>query len=347
MGVERALPSDRPGTAASPTSRPGSVLIWFLWGLVFVPLTDNFATYCPVLPWTQANVESETSNWRLENIQIFQLSMGVQAFQLSPEPWDQSRRNKANCWRTMEGTIGIGGYCPPSTIIVRNRRAFRRPSFPVIERNIEGLKNRWSRSVVSNSHFHFIIHERVAPTHVELKHSQSRYSCTPTDICGLFQNLGLLAHVIGLSANLNESKKTYSDAKSTNESQAEIDPKRRLIVKVLLWGINDLYVGVNILLLFTVEICAVCRFYDNRRDWLGWVLVALFSLNLIRTAIGAEYDQQHPEYRQSFPHDSAIVRPVDFKLGHYPQSRVLDSLEPPTQPRGCCPQAARLLLGLA
>jgi hypothetical protein len=75
--------------------------------------------------------------------------------------------------------------------------------------------------------------------------------------------------VIGLSANMNESTKADSDAKSTNESQGKIDPKRRLIVKVLLWGINDLYIGVDILLLFAVEICAVWTLNNNRRDWRG------------------------------------------------------------------------------
>src|ERR1035438_5325340 len=148
--------------------------------------------YCPVLPWTQANVESEASDGGIENVQIFQSPVDVQAFQFSSKPWDQSRRNKAHCWRTMEGSFGIGGYCPPCSIIVRNRLALcRRPSFPVIERNIKGVKNRWGRSVVSDSQLHFIVHERVTPTHVELKHSQSRYSCAPADICGLFQNAGL------------------------------------------------------------------------------------------------------------------------------------------------------------
>jgi hypothetical protein len=37
------------------------------------------------------------------------------------------------------------------------------------------------------------------------------------------------------------------------------------------------------------------------------VLVALLSLNIIRIAISAENDQQNPEYRQPFQHDSAIV----------------------------------------
>ena len=51
---------------------PGSFLICFSGSLVFVPLTDNLAMDCSVLPWTQANVESETSDWGLENVQIFQ-----------------------------------------------------------------------------------------------------------------------------------------------------------------------------------------------------------------------------------------------------------------------------------
>ncbi len=121
--------------------------------------------------------------------------------------------------------------------------------------------------------------------------------------------------MLGLLANVNESTKAHCDAKSANESQGKIDPERCLIVKVLLWGINDLYIGVNILLLFALEICAVWILYDNRRDWRGWMLVALLILNLIRTAIGAEYDQQHPEYNdcQMLQHDAAsLARPVSL-----------------------------------
>jgi hypothetical protein len=108
---------------------------------------------------------------------------------------------------------------------------------------------------------------------------------------------GLAFHNVGLPLNRQQCEESGQD-------KGEVNPKRSLIVNVLLWGINDLYIGVNII--FTIAAwCYGCwLLLNNRRNWRGWLFVALVSLNLIRTAVGAEYDQEHSEYRQMFQHNA-------------------------------------------
>jgi hypothetical protein len=100
---------------------------------------------------------------------------------------------------------------------------------------------------------------------------------------------------------------TNCNADSANDSKGEVNPHWSLVIKVLLWGINDFYIGVNIFLIFVLAVGATLLLFDNRRDWRGWLLAILLVLNIARTSIGAEYDQHHPEYRQRFSHNGGNV----------------------------------------
>lgn len=99
----------------------------------------------------------------------------------------------------------------------------------------------------------------------------------------------------------------YDSSPQRYYHQRKVYPHRSLIVEVLLWGINDLYLGVNIILIYAAFDCGFAFLWRNPHDWRGGLLIAVFPLSLIRTAIGAEYDQQRPEYHPRFQHDSAIV----------------------------------------
>jgi hypothetical protein len=246
--------------------------------------------------------------------------MGVQAFQLSSEPFDLSRGNKAYIRRTMEDSFGIGGYRPSSLIIVRDGRAFcRRPSFPVIERNIKCVENRWSRSVVSDSQFHFIVYEWVTSTHVELEHSQSRYGCASADIGGLFQNPGLFAHMLGLSARHPSLPEDSAQREQEQPSSYSFRPCQEYVPP---WRFG------------LALICILAGAYFARegvrsRGWIArlyaFYVVAFAYCVALLIVNGHQNDcdnQNAPtEYRQSLQHGLPIVpanpMPADFKLGHY------------------------------
>jgi hypothetical protein len=51
-------------------------------------------------------------------------------------------------------------------------------------------------------------------------------------------------------------------------------------------------------------------------DQRGWILTVLSASCLVHLGVSLDHDQSERRYRQSFLHNSAIVRPADFKLGH-------------------------------
>jgi hypothetical protein len=105
------------------------------------------------------------------------------------------------------------------------------------------------------------------------------------------------------------SPDSNADADKSGDGKSQVKPERRFVIKILLWGINDLYIGLNIILMLLGAVLAGYLLMVPARRWraLGLALLPAVILNFIRTAMRAEYDQQHPEYRPSFQHDSINV----------------------------------------
>jgi IS1 family transposase len=115
-------------------------------------------------------------------------------------------------------------------------------------------------------------------------------------------------HHYRLPFNLLQGAYTYPDSNAGDKCEGYIHPKRSLVVKVLVGGSDDPYIGLNVLLLFGLEGCTVCLIWRSRRDWRGWVCGIIGLLCLVRLGVSAtENDYQEREYGRCLNHYGKIV----------------------------------------
>jgi len=99
------------------------------------------------------------------------------------------------------------------------------------------------------------------------------------------------------------------DTKERNESDCKADRKRGLIVTVLVGGMDDPYIGLNVFLVFGLEGWAVIVLLDDKRNWKGWLIALGSLLCLVRLGVslhGEDKDRER-EYRQHLEHNREIV----------------------------------------
>lgn len=128
-------------------------------------------------------------------------------------------------------------------------------------------------------------------------------------------------HLSDLTANIAERPDPDSDSGEGSQTQCEVYAKGRCILPVFPGESNYFYVGLNVLLICVLAICAgglFCRRGNNLATWLCAGLSLLFAGCLL-ASIDRENHYRNCENRQWFQHNSAIVRGgievLDFKLG--------------------------------
>ena len=119
----------------------------------------------------------------------------------------------------------------------------------------------------------------------------------------------LASHFVGLFAEVAERKDADQYPGEREYGQDCVYPDRSFVVRILLWGFLDPYIGINVLICFVFEGGAVFLLYRRIGDWKGWLLAALSLLCFVRLGIGLEdgQRQRHCVYRQSLQHNSDIV----------------------------------------
>lgn len=127
-----------------------------------------------------------------------------------------------------------------------------------------------------------------------------------------------------LPFNLLQGAYTYPDSDTGDECESYIHPKRSLVVKVLVGGFDDPYIGLNVLLLFGLEGCAVCLIWRSRRDWRGWVCGILSLLCLVRLGVSAtQNDYEEHEYGRCLNHYGKIVTQKHLTSLNYRNTLIL------------------------
>jgi hypothetical protein len=110
----------------------------------------------------------------------------------------------------------------------------------------------------------------------------------------------LLAHFNRLASYIAESPYADSDPEESDSCERYIHPKRRFIEQISLGGFDDSYVGLNLFLMFSLELCAVLvLLFKGRRDWRGWFLGSLSLLCVVRLGISLnQNDREEREYNR-------------------------------------------------
>ena len=147
---------------------------------------------------------------------------------------------------------------------------------------------------------------------------------------GIPENLCLLSHLVRLSTDEtsltcrhirltpnvarlisqeNESANADPNSGNTNHSQHNANPKSKYILPVFSGESDDLYICINVLLIFGLEGCSVVLLYRSRRSWLGWALAIASLLCLISMGVSIQRDQRDriQDYRHTPKHNSINV----------------------------------------
>ena len=113
----------------------------------------------------------------------------------------------------------------------------RRSSFGAISRGF----GRDSGSFTAVSHFHQLLLHQVCLFGDSLRINRGRASQPP-------KMLSVDLHQMGLSLDGYERENSYTNSSDTNHCQRNIDPKSSLVITILGEGIDDPYIGLNVIL---------------------------------------------------------------------------------------------------
>lgn len=108
------------------------------------------------------------------------------------------------------------------------------------------------------------------------------------------------------------------DAEDTYPKQGHANVESGDIIPILLGGRDDPYIGLNVLLMFGLEGCAVALLWNNRRSWRGWLFACGCLLCVVRLCVSLhrESRDERREYQQTLHHDAqnCITKTTDTQV---------------------------------
>lgn len=131
------------------------------------------------------------------------------------------------------------------------------------------------------------------------------------EMFGVFpQTLGLSGDLSKSPFRIDDSKNTYSYTSDTNSAEHDVDYQSRYIKRIFLGGLDDPYIGINVLLMFGLEFWAACLLCRSRSSRGGWFLAAGSVLCLVRLGVSLEreHEEEQREYRQFLQHNTHLRR---------------------------------------
>jgi hypothetical protein len=102
---------------------------------------------------------------------------------------------------------------------------------------------------------------------------------------------------------------------------------RDLVIEVLGRGRDDPYLGINVIVMFGLEVGAVALLWRNKRSVGGWLLAACWLLCVIRLGVSMENDQSKRQRENDLILQHYSAQTFSVPTGKFPYTRLkLDEL---------------------